>query len=109
MTFIVMPQWLEIKGEKVFSLRHCILKKAMAFKENVTHVSFSLLLSHSVHPAPCVFSTCLHGCSCMKSPPSSATSLGPKILSCKRANCLHISEEILFHLPLTRKQSCFCS
>lgn len=57
MAFIVMLQWLEIKGEKVFSLRHHILKKTMAFKENLVCVGFSLLVSHSVHPAPCVFST----------------------------------------------------
>lgn len=78
MAFMVMLQWLEINEEKVFSLRYHILKKTVAFKKNFTCVGFSLLLSRRIHPAPCVFSTCLHGCSCMKFAPSSATSLGPK-------------------------------
>jgi len=34
----------------------------------------------------------------------------PKTLSsCKRVKCLHVSEEILLQLPLTRKQPCLSS
>lgn len=54
--FVVMPLWLEIKGNKVSSLRYHTLMKTMASKENFTHAGLSLLLSYHVHPAPCVLS-----------------------------------------------------